>query len=408
MEQYVITGVGVHNGLGGSAAASWENLLAGKSAITSFNWPEDDSTKFPATHSSLKSHLGAISPVAETYPELFAHDWPSFDRNAKACLASVHEAMMDSKITSNRVGVTINTFGGGTDFRLDLYKALDNGQKRYSPRKLLCTAVDFISAKIAGYYKLYGPNTSLNSACTSGLTGIDFAINTLKTDPDLDGMIVGGVDHLVEPIFMYWFQTLGALAISDDPSANCPFDVKRSGFVMGEGAATLIIEPMSKALARGANIYAIIRSTHLSTLYESDTSPDLSGDGAKLCVLKALEKAQVAASDISYINAHATSTPIGDKIEFDCVYSLMPGRVMVSNKGQLGHTMAGAGIVETIYTLMAMKHSTTPPNINLTDPLDTGMILPTSQMNLDIKYAIKNSFGFGGRNSSIVLERYDG
>jgi 3-oxoacyl-[acyl-carrier-protein] synthase II len=268
--------------------------------------------------------------------------------------------------------------------------------------------VDFISAKIAGYYKLYGPNTSLNSACTSGLTGIDFAINTLKTDPELDGMIVGGVDHLVEPIFMYWFQTLGALAISDDPSANCPFDTKRSGFVMGEGAATLIIEPMSKALARGANIYAIIRSTHLSTLYESDTSPDLSGDGAKLCVLKALEKAQVAASDISYINAHATSTPIGDKIEFDCVYSLMPGRVMVSNKGQLGHTMAGAGIVETIYTLLAMKHSTTPPNINLTDPLDTGMILPTSQMALDIKYAIKNSFGFGGRNSSIVLERYDG
>lgn len=408
MEQYVITGIGIYNGLGKNSTESWQNLLSGKSAIKSFEWPEDNPSKFPATHSSLKIKLGAFSPAAEEHPELFAHDWNSYDRNAKACLVSVHEAITDSNIKSNNVGVTINTFGGGTDFRLDLYRALDVGQKRYSPRKLLNTSVDFISGKIAGYYKLFGPNTSLNSACTSGLTAIDFAINTLKTDSSLDGMIVGGVDHLVEPIFMYWFQTLGALAESNDIAANCPFDTKRSGFVMGEGAATIVVEPMSKALARGANIYGIIRSTHLSTLYESDTSPDLSGDGARLCVLKALEKANLLPSDISYINAHATSTPIGDKIEYDCINALMTGKVMVSNKGQIGHTMAGAGILETIYTLLAMKHSKTPPNINLTDPLGTDMILPTEQMDLDIKYAIKNSFGFGGRNSSIVLERYDG
>lgn len=408
MNQYAITGIGIYNGIGKTAPESWKNLIDGKSAVTLINWPEDDPSKYPSTYSSLKIKIGALSPAAEEYPEIFANYWNIWDRNARACMLSVNEAISDSGITSKNVGVTVSTFGGGSDFRLDFYNAINKGQKRYSPRKLLNNGVDYASSQVAALYNFVGPNTSLNSACTTGLTGIDFAINSLKADPELDAIVVGGVDHLIEPIFMFWFQSLGALATSTDPTANCPFDTKRSGFVMGEGAATVIIEPLSKAIARDAKIYGIVRSTHLSTLYESDTSPDLSGIGASSCVLKALEKANLTPADISYINAHATSTPIGDQIEFDCMKSLMPNTVMVSNKGQLGHTMAGAGIVETIYTLLAMKHGKTPPNINLTEPLGDGMILPTKQTELDIKYAIKNSFGFGGRNSSIVLERYDG
>jgi 3-oxoacyl-[acyl-carrier-protein] synthase II len=243
----------------------------------------------------------------------------------------------------------------------------------------------------------------MDSACTTGLTSIDSAINTLKANPELDAMIVGGSDHIAEPIYMYWFQSLGALSFN----GSFPFDKQRNGFVMGEGAATIVIEPLSKALARGARIYSIVKSCNFITLFDSDTSPDPEGIGARACVKGALDKAGITADDIDYINAHATGTPVGDQIEFDAMQEITPNRVMVSNKCQIGHTMAGAGIVETIYTLLSMRDSRVSGNTNLTNPCGTGMILPTSTMDLNIKYAIKNSFGFGGRNASMVLERYD-
>jgi 3-oxoacyl-[acyl-carrier-protein] synthase II len=177
---------------------------------------------------------------------------------------------------------------------------------------------------------------------------------------------------------------------------------------MGEGSATVIVEPLSKALARGAKIYGIVKSCSFVTLFDSDTSPDPEGIGAKSCVQSAIDKAGITADDIDYVNAHATSTPVGDQIEFDAMLELTPGRVMISNKGQIGHGMATSGIIETIYALLAMKNSRTPGTANLVNPLGTGMILPSTAMDLDVKYAIKNSFGFGGRNASMVLERYDG
>jgi 3-oxoacyl-[acyl-carrier-protein] synthase II len=169
----------------------------------------------------------------------------------------------------------------------------------------------------------------------------------------------------------------------------------------------IIIESKDKALARGAKIYGIIRGCGFITLFDSDTSPDPQGHGARACVTKALNKAGISANDINFVNAHATSTPVGDQIEFNAMCDITPNRVMVSNKGQIGHAMAGAGIIETIYTLLSMRDGRVPGNANLVDACGEGMILPTTAMNLDIKYAIKNSFGFGGRNASIVLERYE-
>jgi 3-oxoacyl-[acyl-carrier-protein] synthase II len=177
---------------------------------------------------------------------------------------------------------------------------------------------------------------------------------------------------------------------------------------MGEGSATVIIEPLGKAKARGAKIYAVVNSTSFITLFDSDTSPDPEGIGAKLCVQQALDKAGITADQINYINAHATSTPTGDQIEFDAMQSIAPDRVMVSNKGQIGHAMSASGIIETIYTVLSMRDSVSPGNANLTEPLGTGMNLINTATPMDIKYAIKNSFGFGGRNASMILERYDG
>lgn len=403
---YVITGIGVYNGLGSTPESSWTNLLAGQSAIQTFTWPEDDPTHFPSTHKSIKINVAATSPKlqdTDPHPEYFNYGWVDWDPNTRACLLTVDQAINDSNLTSKNVGVVVSTFGSGTTLRLDLFSALNNGARRVSPRKTLNIGLDFPAAQIAAVYRVTGPNTSMDSACTTGITSIDAAINQLKANPELDAMIVGGADHMAEPIYMYWFQNLGALS----PDGSRPFDRSRNGFVMGEGSAAMIIEPLNKALARGAKIYAKILSTSFVTLFDSDTSPDPEGTGAKLCVNQALERAGITANDIGYINAHATSTPIGDQIEYNAMLALTPERVMVSNKGQIGHTMSTAGIVETIYTVLALRDQKTPGNANLTDPCGQGMILPTKSINIDARYAVKNSFGFGGRNASIVLERYE-
>lgn len=408
MEQYVITGMGAFNGLGSTVETSWANLLAGKTAVQKLEWPEDDATKFPATHSGLKAKIAALSPkLIDTYPDHFAPSWNQWDPNTRAALLSVDQAFTDAQLTSKNVGVVFSTFGSGTSLRLEVFAALTNGVKKVSPRKILNIGLDFPAAQISAIYKVIGPNTSMDSACTTGLTSIDTAINTLKANPELDAMVVGGSDYMAEPFYLYWFQNLGAISLSDDITASCPFDKSRHGFVMGEGSATLIIEPLSKARARGANIYAVVNSTSFITLFDSDTSPDPDGMGAKLCVQQALDRAGITADQIDYINAHATSTPLGDQVEFNAMRSLTPNRVMVSNKGQIGHAMSASGIIESIYTILAMRAGISPGNANLKEPLDTGMNLITTATPMDIKYAIKNSFGFGGRNASMILERYD-
>ncbi len=411
MEQYVVTGIGIHNSLGVTAQESWSSLIAGKSAVRQITWPEDDPTKYPATHTSVaKTHIAAPAEKLledSPHPEHFAYGWRHWDPNTRACLMSVDEAVRDSGITTTRAGVIITTFASGTSTRLDLFNALNLGKTKYPPRKVLNIGLDFPAAQVAAIYGFTGTNTAMDSACTTGITSIDYAIASLKADPELDAMIVGGADHLVEPLNIFWFQSLGALCPSDDPTANCPFDVNRSGFIMGEGAATLIIEPLSKAQARGAKIYGKVLSTNLYTLFDSDTSPDPTGVGARTCVQGALDKAGITANDVDFINAHATSTPIGDDIEFNAMKALTPGRVMVGNKGQIGHTMSQSGIVETIYTLIGMQEGRQPGNANLVNPLGVGMILPTEAVELDVKYAVKNSFGFGGRNASMVLARVD-
>lgn len=410
MEQYVITGIGVFNGLGPTAESSWQNLLAGKTAVKSLTWPADDATKFPSTYTGIRVKLAATSPIPEgAHPEYFNYGWPHWDPNTRACLLSVDEAIKDSTLTSKNVGVIVSTFGSGTKVRLEFFSGLHNGSKRVSPRTTLNMGLDFPAAQIAAIYKVVGPNTAMDSACTTGITSIDTAINTLKANPELDAMIVGGSDYTADPIYLYWFQCLGALSLSEDiDTASCPFDTKRNGFVMGEGSASIIIEPMSKALARGAKIYGIIKSTSFVTLFDSDTSPDPEGIGARTCVQSAIDKAGITANDIDYINAHATSTPVGDQIEFDAMLDLTPGRIMVSNKGQIGHGMATSGIIETIYSLLTLRDQRTPGTANLKEPLGQGMLLPSHAIDLDVKYVIKNSFGFGGRNASMILEKYNG
>jgi len=402
MEQYVITGIGVYNGLGTNAETSWKNLLDGKSAIKPIDYPEDDDSRFPETYTGIQSKVSATSPHPLTGPDHITTKWRHWDKNTKSCLLSVDEAINDAKLTSKNVGTIISTFGGGTDVRLDFFSALNKGKRKVSPRTTLNMGLDFPAAQVANIYGVIGPNTAMDSACTTGLSSIDTAVNMLRCDNDLDAVIVGGSDHTTDPIYLYWFQSLGALG-----THSAPFDKNRDGFIMGEGAAAMIIEPLSKALARGAKIYSIIKGLGFVTMFDSDTSPDPKGKGARAVVRKALKNAQVDAEQINLVNAHATSTPCGDLTEFEAMSEITPGITMVSNKGQIGHTMAVSGIIETIYTIQSMRDSIVPGNANLKVPCGDTMSLPTQCTKLNVKYAIKNSFGFGGRNASLILERYD-
>ena len=402
---YVITGIGLYNGLGKNAKTSFKSLLEGKSTFIPVVWPEDNPTSFPQTYKTVpKTNAGIVAPPDDDECiDKFGRYWKHWDPVVKIGLISVEEALNDSGLTSKNVGVSFSTFAAGSQTRIEMMAAINNG-KRFSPRKSLNIGNEHTAAQIAAIYNFNGPNFSVLSACATGLVSIDNAISYMKAYPEMDAMVVGASERSAEAIDMYWFTMLGALSPS---GVSSPFDKARDGFVLGEGAATLIIEPLDKAVKRGAKIHAIIRGCGMITNFDSDTSPDPEGEGAYQCMLSACKNADIDPSLIDYVNAHATSTPAGDEIELKAINRLFDQNIsVVSNKGQIGHTMSACGLIETIYTLQTMHSGTSPGNANLTDPISTSnLLLPTSKFDVDVKYAIKNSFGFGGRNASMILEK---
>ena len=404
--EFAITGIGLYNGLGKNARNSFSVLLDGKSTFIPTEWPQDDSQLFPQTHKGVPVTLaGEVNQPdeSENKPK-FEKYWRHWDPVTRIGLLSADEAVTDSGIDSTNVGVIFSSFAAGSVVKMDMLAAFNQG-KKYSPRKSLNIGGEHTAAQVAAVYGFNGPNYSMVSACATGIVSIDAACAYLKSNPDLDAMLVGATDRTADAFNMYWFNILGALSPT---GVSAPFDKSRNGFVMGEGAATIIIEPLSKALKRGANVYATINGCGVVTKFDSDTSPDPEGEGAVQCMLAACKQAGLNPSFIDYVNAHATSTPVGDIIEYDAIAKIIKHDVVVvSNKGQIGHAMSACGLIETIYTLLTMKMGISPGNANLVDPIgDSNLILPTESIKVDVKYAMKNSFGFGGRNASMILERW--
>lgn len=407
MKQYAITGMGIINGLGASVQENWQNLLAGETAIKQIKWPEDDPTKFPRTHKSLIVSSGAPCPLPAFEEAEFGGHHQYWDPCVKISMHTARDAIRDSNLTSKNVSVVFSTTGGSLHSRAYMMRQLEDGRERVSPRQVIQATADYISGLIARIYECNGGSTSMHSACSTGLTGLDYAIKQLEFNDDLDAVIVGGADVPIEGFQVYYFQNLGALSLQPAEIASRPFDKDRSGFVAGEAAGTLIIEPLDKAKARGAKIYGIIKSVGIATCGNNDTAPDKNGDAAKLAVTRAIKQAGIQLADVGYINAHATGTKVGDDIEFYAMRDLMPGTTMTANKGQIGHTLAASGIVETIYTVLALRDQISPPTVNLTNPIDAGINIPTTATAIVAKYAIKNNFAFGGRAACAVLERYE-
>ena len=405
MEEYVITGIGLYDSMGRNVEQCWQEMLKGETAVKHFDWPEDNPKLFPKTHKALLINVGARCDVSNTEcPPVFAEHWKNWDTYNRTTMLTVNEAMVDSGLTSTAVGAIFGSAAASNSVKNEILGLIDAGISRCSPRRALNLASYFHSTQCAAVYKITGPTFTVVSTCTTGLNAIETAITYMKADDKLDAMIVGAADWLVGPMMMYWFQTLGAL--SSEPCR--PFDKSRDGINLGEGSATLIIEPLSKAQARGAKIYGTIKSMVNSTQWDSDTSPDPEGKATVACMQEVLDKAGITADDIGYVNAHATGTVIGDIIEYNAISKLFPGRVVVSHKGQLGHSLVPSGIIELIYTMLVLRDNISPPNVGLTDKIGDGEVnLITETTKLDNpKYAIKNSFGFGGRNSSLVYKKW--
>lgn len=406
MKQYAVTGIGIINGLGSTLQENWKNLLAGHTAIKEISWPEDDPTKFPKTHRALTVTSGAPCPLPSFESGEFGGHFQYWDPCVKIAMSSVRDAIKDSGLISKNVSVVYSTTGGNLQSRAYLTRNLEDGRQRILPRQVIQATLDYVSGVVAKMYGFSGGTTSMHSACSTGLVSIDYGLKQLELD-DVDAVIVGGADMPIEGYQSYYFQNLGALSAESAEIASRPFDKNRTGFVAGEAAGALVIEPLEKALARNAKIYGIIRAVATASAGNHDTAPDKNGEAARSAVIKAVKYAGLQLADIGYINAHATGTKAGDDIEFYAMRDLFPNAVMTANKGQIGHTLAASGIVEIIYTLLALRDQITPPTVNLLDPIDTGINIPTEATTITAKYAIKNNFAFGGRAACAVVERYE-
>lgn len=292
---------------------------------------------------------------------------------------------------TKNVAVILSSVTGGNELRWEAQMS----EKRYSIKKSLNVMMDSLCSAVSQQHGFTGINMSLYSACSTGIVSIDYG---MKIIDEYDYVVVGGSDHGVNPVDLSFFCQLNALG-----NISSPFDDSRSGFVIGSGAGVLILESEEKAKARGATIHAYLYPAGNASDAYDRTSP--SGAGAVLSMQKALKNA--GQPQIDFVNAHGTSTPAGDEVEYNAIISTIGNVPIYSNKGKIGHTMAAAGVIETIYSIEAMKHGIIPHTHNLKTAsfdLDHNLVKVPTAFNKTHTYTLNNSFGFGGKCSSMVIE----
>jgi 3-oxoacyl-[acyl-carrier-protein] synthase II len=403
----VVTGLGVISPVGNDVPSSWEALLAGRSGIGPI-------TRFDASGLGCRIagevrnfDLGAyMSPKEARRMDTFIH---------YGIAASV-QAIKDSGIevtdaNRDRIGCVIGSGIGGLPMIEDNHtELLNRGPRRVSPFLIPGSIINMISGNLSIQYGLRGPNLAIVTACTTGLHSIGEAGRLIEYG-DADVMIAGGSESTICPLGIGGFDTMRALSTrNDDPAtASRPWDKDRDGFVMGEGAGVMVVEDYEHARKRGARIYCELAGFGMSADAYHMTAPDM--DGPRRCMISALRNAGVNADEVSYLNAHGTSTPLGDINETNAIKAALGDAarkiVVNSTKSMTGHLLGGAGGVESVVTALAIHHQVSPPTINIfnQDPeCDLDYCANTArEMRIDV--ALKNSFGFGGTNGTLVFKR---
>ncbi len=404
----VITGLGIVSPVGNTVEEAWQNILAGRSGIAHV-------TKFDA--STFPSQIAGEVRNFDITNYISAKDARRMDTfihfGMAAGIQAVRDAGLDKEnaVDLERVGVAIGSGIGGLPLIEETKEEyLAGGIRKVSPFFVPGSIINMISGNLSITYGFKGPNIAHVSACTTGTHSIGEASRIIEYG-DADVMIAGGAESTVSPLGMGGFCAARALSTrNDDPTtASRPWDKDRDGFVLGEGAGVMVLEEYEHAKARGAKIYAELVGYGMSADAHHITAPN--SDGPRRSMLNALKNAGVQPSDVQYINAHGTSTPLGDKNETeaiklafgDAAYKL----VVNSTKSMTGHLLGGAGGIESLFTVLAVHHQVSPPTINIfnQDPDCDLDYCANKAREMKIDIALKNNFGFGGTNGSLVFKR---
>ncbi len=414
MKRVVITGMGIVSPVGTGVEHAWKNILAGKSGVRKI-----DSFEV----SDLASQIAGIPQVGteEGQCNFDAVVEPREQRKLDRCilygLVAADEAIKDAGLDNytgdkTRIGVSIGSGIGGLNTIYDNCIELhDGGPRRVSPFFIPKGIINMAAGNISIKYGLQGPNISVVTACATGAHSIGEAARMIKYG-DADIMVCGGTEGAVGRIGLAGFSAMRALSTrNDEPErASRPWDKNRDGFIMAEGAGVLVLEEYEHAVARGAKIYAEVAGYGMSGDAYHITAPAPNGEGGMRAMQSALKDAGLNPADVDYINAHGTSTGLGDVGELAAVQNLFAGVPvsMSSTKSMTGHLLGAAGAVETIFCALAIRDGVVPPTINLDDPEDAVAnfdLVPHVAKERQVDVALSNSFGFGGTNASVVLKK---
>lgn len=404
----VVTGLGMVSPIGNNLETSWKNALAGVSGI-------DTVKSFDA--SILGCQIAGEVKDFDASAYLGVKEVRRFDRFVHFGVAAGLMALEDAKLEiteelSPEAGVAIGAGIGGIPVICANHEALrERGARRISPFMIPGCIINMTSGQLAIMKNLKGPNIAHVTACSTGLHAIGEAMHIIRRG-DAKVMIAGGCESTIHPLAMGAFDAMHALSRrNDDPkTASRPFDKDRDGFVMGEGAGVLVLEELEHALNRGAKIYAEVVGYGLTGDAYHITTP--STDGPRRCMEMALRNAGITPADVQYLNAHGTSTPVGDVNEVKAIKEVfgeaVKGLVVNSTKSMTGHLLGGAGGVESVFTVKAVEEQISPPTINVfeQDPECDIDVCANAARPMEIRYAMKNSFGFGGTNSTVIYKRW--
>lgn len=416
MRRVVVTGLGLVTPLGGDVETSWKNIVAGKSGagqITHFD-PSDQKCTI-ACEVKPADHEYGFDPEHHVDHKIRRQVDPFIIYGIDAASQAIEDAGLTdmSEEERFRAGCSIGSgIGGLPGIESESLLLAERGPGRVSPHFVHGRLINLVSGQVSIKYGLMGPNHAVVTACSTGAHSIGDAARMIALD-DADVMLAGGAEATICPIGIAGFAQAKALCTNrnDDPEgASRPYDKGRSGFVMGEGAGVVVLEEYERAKARGANIYAEVVGYGLSGDAHHVTAPHPEGLGAYRSMEMALNKAGLAPGDIDYINAHGTST-MADLIELESVKRLFGDAAnslsMSSTKSAIGHLLGGAGAVESIFCILAMRDQVVPPTLNLEDPEDgtEGMdLVPLKAREREVNAVLNNSFGFGGTNASLVMK----
>jgi 3-oxoacyl-[acyl-carrier-protein] synthase II len=403
--------MGIISPLGIGTEKNWRDIVAGRSGIgpiTRFD-PQGNASRIAGEVAGFE--IGAY---------LDAREARRMDRFIQLGVAAGMEAMQDSGLevtpaTADRVGVHIGSGIGGVETIEKMTSLLQQkGPRRVSPFYVPMAIINMISGNLSIIYGLRGPNLSTVSACATATHSIGDAVRLIEYG-DADVMLAGGAEASITPTAIAGFSNAKALSTrNDDPqAASRPWDADRDGFVVGEGAGVVVLEELETAKARGARIYAEVAGFGMSSDAHHITSPQPDGSGASLCMSNCLRNAGLDTSDVDYVNAHGTSTQLGDLAETVAIkktFNTHATKIAVSStKSMIGHLLGAAGGVEAAFTVLSLYHQIAPPTINLDSPdpecdLD---YVPNQAREMDIRVALSNSFGFGGTNGTLAFKRFE-